>query len=138
MGPGPGGVGPGGSGSNGSGSNGSGSNGSGSNGSGSNGSGSNGSNGGQTPTPTPVTPSASLDVAASGLRRLTAEQYRNTVRDLLQMPDAKDVVTEGSLPSDGSLGERFASNVASVLGPGRRRQVRRRRRRRWRARRPPT
>jgi hypothetical protein len=117
MGPGPGGVGPGGSGSNGSGSNGSGSNGSGSNGSGSNGSGSNGSGGGQTPTPTPVMPSASLDVAASGLRRLTAEQYRNTVRDLLQMQDAKDVVTEGSLPSDGSLGERFASNVASVLGP---------------------
>jgi hypothetical protein len=117
MSPGPGG-GPGGSGSNGSGSNGSGSNGSGSNGSGSNGSGSNGSGGGgQLPTPTPVMPSATLDVAASGLRRLTAEQYRNTVRDLLQMQDAKDVVTEGSLPSDGSLGERFASNVASVLGP---------------------
>ena len=114
MGPGPG-AGPGGSGSNGSGSNGSGSNGSGSNGSGSNGSGSNG--GGQTPTPTPVTPSASLDVGASGLRRLTAEQYRNTVRDLLQLPAARDLVTVGSLPSDGSLGERFASNVASVLGP---------------------
>jgi len=117
MGPGPGGVGPGGSGSNGSGSNGSGSNGSGSNGSGSNGSGSNGSGGGQQPTPIPVPPSATLDVAASGLRRLTAEQYRNTVRDLLQMPAAKDLVTVGALPSDGSLGERFASNVASVLGP---------------------
>ena len=114
MGSGPG-AGPSGPGSNGSGSNGSGSNGSGSNGSGSNGSGSNGSGSGQVPTP--VMPSAGLDVAASGLRRLTAEQYRNTVRDLLQMPAAKDLVPVGSLPSDGSLGERFASNVASVLGP---------------------
>jgi hypothetical protein len=117
RGPGPGTVGPGGSGSSGSGSNGSGSSGSGSNGSGSNGSGSNGSGsgGGTTPTPVPVMPSASLDVAASGLRRLTAEQYRNTVRDLLQMPAALELVPVGSLPADGSLGERFSSNVASVV-----------------------
>ncbi len=55
-------------------------------------------------------------MAASGLRRLTAEQYRNTVRDLLQMPDAKDAGVRGlAALATGRLVERFASNVASVL-----------------------
>jgi hypothetical protein len=76
-----------------------------------------GSNGGpnQPPMSTPVTPSDGLDVAVSGLRRLTAEQYRNTVRDLLKLADAKTLVTAGNLPSDGSLGDRFTSNVATQI-----------------------
>jgi hypothetical protein len=69
----------------------------------------------QPPISTPVTPSAGLDVAVSGMRRLTAEQYRNTVRDLLRLPDAKALVPVGSLPSDGSLGDRFTSNILNQV-----------------------
>jgi hypothetical protein len=65
--------------------------------------------------PTPVTPGASLDVAASGMRRLTAEQYRNTIRDLLKMPDAHAVISPSALPGDGALADRFTSNSATSL-----------------------
>ena len=76
-----------------------------------------GSSGGtnQPPIATPVAPSDSLDVAVSGIRRLTAEQYRNTVRDLLNMPEAKTLIPVGSLPSDGSLGDRFTSNINTQI-----------------------
>ncbi len=73
--------------------------------------------GGQPPStsPTPVTPGASLDVAASGMRRLTAEQYRNTVRDLLKMPEVHTLVSPSALPGDGALADRFTSNSATSL-----------------------
>ncbi len=73
--------------------------------------------GGTPPTvsPTPVNPGSGLDVAASGMRRLTADQYLNTVRDLLKMADARDLISVSALPSDGSLGERFTSNAATSL-----------------------
>ena len=58
-------------------------------------------------------PSASLDVGFSGMRRLTAEQYRNTVRDLLKMPEAHALVSPEALPGDGALADRFTSNVAT-------------------------
>jgi hypothetical protein len=75
-----------------------------------------GGGGMQQPTPTPVTqPPSVLDVGVSGLRRLTADQYRNTVRDLLGMADAKTVVSVESLPADGALADRFTSNVDSLL-----------------------
>jgi hypothetical protein len=68
-----------------------------------------------TTSPTPVMPSSGLDVAASGMRRLTAKQYRNTVRDLLKMPEAVELISPSALPSDGALAERFTSNVATSL-----------------------
>jgi hypothetical protein len=72
--------------------------------------------GGVTPGPTPVMP-GSVNVGISPLRRLTSDQYRNTVRDLLLMKDARDVVQATLLPSDDSLVERFTSNtVSSVQG----------------------
>jgi hypothetical protein len=46
------------------------------------------------------------------LRRLTAEQYRNTVRDLLGIPDAVAVT---ALPPDESIAEKFTSNVLRPL-----------------------
>jgi hypothetical protein len=49
------------------------------------------------------------------LRRLTTEEYQNTVRDLLLMPDAKSIASVGLLPPDDSIVERFSSNVGSAL-----------------------
>jgi hypothetical protein len=65
--------------------------------------------------PTPVNPSTGLDVAPSGMRRLTADQYLNTVRDLLKMSDVRTLIELSALPSDGSLGERFTSNAQTSL-----------------------
>jgi hypothetical protein len=58
--------------------------------------------GGGTPAPT--------GVSASGapLRRLNADQYRNTVQDLLGI---KDGPTSDALPADESIQDRFISNV---------------------------
>jgi hypothetical protein len=75
-----------------------------------------GGGGGMQPMPTPVTePPSVLDVGVSGLRRLTADQYRNTVRDLLGLADAKTLVSLEALPADGALADRFTSNVDSLL-----------------------
>src|SRR3954468_17114401 len=72
--------------------------------------------GSTTPGPTPVMP-GSVNVGVSPLRRLTTDQYRNTVRDLLGMKDARDLVQATVLPSDDSLVDRFTSNtVSSVQG----------------------
>ena len=50
-----------------------------------------------------------MNAGAAPLRRLNALQYRNTIQDLLGLGD---LVTEGSLPADDSIGdERFVSNV---------------------------
>jgi hypothetical protein len=58
--------------------------------------------------PAPAAP-AGVMAGAAPLRRLNADQYRNTVQDLLGLGD---LVTEGSLPADDSIGgERFVSNV---------------------------
>jgi hypothetical protein len=62
----------------------------------------------------PVTPGA-INVGISPLRRLTAEQYRNTVRDLLMMPDAKTLVLTTDLPADGAIADRFSGNTAGAL-----------------------
>jgi len=70
--------------------------------------------GGSGPGPTPVTPGA-INVGISPLRRLTAEQYRNTVRDLLMMPDAKTVVLTTDLPADGAIADRFSGNATGAL-----------------------
>jgi hypothetical protein len=67
-----------------------------------------------TPGPTPVMP-GSVNVGISPLRRLTSDQYRNTVRDLLGMKDAREVVQPTILPSDDSLVDRFTSNVVSSV-----------------------
>jgi hypothetical protein len=75
-----------------------------------------GGNGGVGPGPMPVDPGV-VHVGISPLRRLTAEQYRNTVRDLLLMKEAKDLVTTTSLPADGAIADRFSGNAAgSVQG----------------------
>jgi hypothetical protein len=68
-----------------------------------------------TTSPMPVTPSNALDVGISGMRRLTAEQYRNTVRDLLKLQDARELVSPSALPGDGALADRFTSNAANAL-----------------------
>jgi hypothetical protein len=57
---------------------------------------------------TPGAPSAGV----APLRRLSAEQYRNTVRDLLGLPDAV-VVT--ALPPDEVVADKFISNVVRPL-----------------------
>jgi hypothetical protein len=64
--------------------------------------------------PTPVPP-GTVNVGVSPLRRLTSDQYRNTVRDLLGVKDALTLVPVTSLPSDDSIAERFASNVVSSV-----------------------
>ena len=46
------------------------------------------------------------------MRRLTREQYRNTVRDLLGVTDA---VAPSALPGDDAIHDRFHSNTASPL-----------------------
>ena len=70
--------------------------------------------GGGGPGPTPVPPGAA-NVGITPLRRLTSDQYRNTVRDLLKMPDARTVVATTSLPADDSIGERFTANIVSSV-----------------------
>jgi hypothetical protein len=70
--------------------------------------------GGGQPTPPGNIPPAGGGVPASAsagvapLRRLNADQYRNTVQDLLGVTDAIDA---GSLPADEAIGGRFISNV---------------------------
>jgi hypothetical protein len=66
------------------------------------------------PGPMPVMP-GTVNVGISPLRRLTAEQYRNTVRDLLLMPDAKTLVLTTDLPADGNIADRFSGNTAGAL-----------------------
>jgi len=56
-----------------------------------------------------------VNVGISPLRRLTADQYRNTIRDLLLMKDARDLVQATALPSDDSIVDRFASNTVSAV-----------------------
>jgi hypothetical protein len=55
---------------------------------------------------------ASVSAGVAPLRRLTAEQYQNTVRDLLGV---QDVPAIGALPADGTISDRFFSNVAGAL-----------------------
>src|SRR4029453_19203965 len=61
---------------------------------------------GAQPPGAPATPApAGVTAGAAPLRRLNADQYRNTIQDLLGLGD---LVTEGSLPPDDSIGdERF-------------------------------
>ncbi len=54
----------------------------------------------------PAAPGATAGQAP--LRRLTAEQYRHTVRDLLGLPDA---VAVAALPPDETIAAKFTSNV---------------------------
>jgi hypothetical protein len=49
-----------------------------------------------------------VSASTAPLRRLNADQYRNTIADLLGITD---VVTAGALPADESIGNRFVSNV---------------------------
>jgi hypothetical protein len=58
----------------------------------------------------PASPApAGVTAGAAPLRRLNADQYRNTVQDLLGLGA---LVSDGSLPPDDSIGdERFVSNV---------------------------
>src|SRR4051812_13896606 len=59
----------------------------------------------------PVAP-PTVNAAVAPMRRLTREQYRNTVRDLLGVADA---VAPSALPGDDTINDRFASNTASPL-----------------------
>jgi hypothetical protein len=60
--------------------------------------------GGSGPGSTPGAPSAGV----APLRRLSADQYRNTVRDLLGLGDA---VVATALPPDEDIADKFTSNV---------------------------
>jgi hypothetical protein len=60
-------------------------------------------------------PPGALNVGISPLRRLTTNQYRNTVADLLGMTDVATTIPATALPSDGSIVERFASNDTSQV-----------------------
>jgi hypothetical protein len=77
------------------------------------GGGSNSGGGMPGPGPTPVA-TPGLSVGVSPLRRLTSQQYLNTVRDLLKL-DAAAVLGPGSLPNDNSIVERFASNADGAV-----------------------
>jgi hypothetical protein len=57
--------------------------------------------------PTPAAP-AGVSAGVAPLRRLNADQYRNTVQDLLGISDAVDA---SALPADEAIGGRFISNV---------------------------
>jgi hypothetical protein len=59
----------------------------------------------------PIAP-AQVSAGVAPLRRLTREQYRNTVRDLLGLGDA---VNPNALPGDDTIDDRFHSNTASPL-----------------------
>jgi hypothetical protein len=64
----------------------------------------------QTQMPAP----ASVSAGVAPLRRLTAEQYRNTVRDLLGA-SVKDGLGTLALPGDDAVADRFLSNGASAV-----------------------
>jgi hypothetical protein len=64
--------------------------------------------GGGTQAPAP----ANVTAGVAPLRRLTAEQYQNTVRDLLGV---QEVPAVGDLPADGTISDRFFSNAAGTL-----------------------
>jgi hypothetical protein len=66
-----------------------------------------GSGGGMTTPPGPPVP-AGATASAAPLRRLNADQYRNTIQDLLGI---KDAVPASALPADESIQDRFVSNV---------------------------
>jgi hypothetical protein len=67
-----------------------------------------GSAGGGSMTPAPPAPSGVM-ASAAPLRRLTGDQFRNTIQDLLGLGD---LATEAALPPDESISnERFLSNV---------------------------
>ena len=68
------------------------------------------SNPGGAGTQVPVPPGA-VQAAVAPLRRLTADQYRNTVRDLLGLPERPAM----ALPADDAVADRFFSNTASAL-----------------------
>jgi hypothetical protein len=55
----------------------------------------------------PMAPGA-IDSGVSPLRRLTSEQYRNSVRDLLGLADT---VPATALPPDENIADKFTSNV---------------------------
>jgi hypothetical protein len=57
--------------------------------------------------PTPPVP-AGATASAAPLRRLNADQYRNTVADLLGI---KDAIPASALPADESIQDRFITNV---------------------------
>jgi hypothetical protein len=59
----------------------------------------------------PVAP-ATVSAAVAPMRRLTREQYRNTIRDLLGVQDG---VAASALPGDDAIQDRFRSNTASPL-----------------------
>jgi hypothetical protein len=65
--------------------------------------------------PVTMPPPVQVVPGITPLRRLTSEEYRNTVRDLLLMADAKTLVPEGALPPDGSILEKFTTNVGGAL-----------------------
>jgi hypothetical protein len=56
----------------------------------------------------PPMPPGAVDSGVSPLRRLTADQYRNSVRDLLGLTNAVPVT---ALPPDENIAEKFTSNV---------------------------
>jgi hypothetical protein len=66
-----------------------------------------GGGGGMTTPPGPPVP-AGATASAAPLRRLNADQYRNTIQDLLGI---KDAVPASALPADESIQDRFISNV---------------------------
>jgi hypothetical protein len=59
----------------------------------------------------PVAP-ATVSAAVAPMRRLTREQYLNTVRDLVGVQDA---VAASALPGDDAIQDRFHSNVVSPV-----------------------
>src|SRR5947199_185632 len=59
----------------------------------------------------PVAP-PTVSAGVAPMRRLTREQYRNSVRDLVGVEDA---VASSALPGDDAIVDRFHSNVLSPL-----------------------
>src|SRR5437762_4038342 len=56
----------------------------------------------------PVPAPAGVTASVAPLRRLTVDQYRNTIADLL---GAADAVDPAALPADESIDDRFISNT---------------------------
>jgi hypothetical protein len=56
-------------------------------------------------------PAGTVQAAVAPLRRLSADQYRNTVRDLLGLAERPAV----ALPADDAVADRFFSNTSSAL-----------------------
>jgi hypothetical protein len=84
-------------------------------GSGNSGSGSPGYDPGNPPGPVSPPPPANATAAVAPLRRLTAEQYRRTVHDLLGVP--LDTVAVTALPPDEAVAAKFTSNVVRPVAP---------------------